>query len=228
MGAITMKKMYKVWAIWQICEAIILLAAGVLTIIFSDNPDLYQWIFIAVGSFIILDGTLRVIMPFFNKDPGDNSLFVGVFELTLGIVIIMRSQQIMEILMIFIAILMLVVAPIAITDGVLRIKRKQETLFFPILEFIAALLFITIGVLILFSINKANNIVLIVIGAILIILAVVEIAFTIKTLVKVKERDKKEKAKAEVKEKKAKSDKKEIVKVEVVDVIDPEPVDKVD
>ena len=29
-----MKKMYKVWAIWQICEAIILLAAGVLTIIF--------------------------------------------------------------------------------------------------------------------------------------------------------------------------------------------------
>lgn len=135
-----MKKMYKVWAIWQICEAIILLAAGVLTIIFSDNPDLYQWIFIAIGSFIILDGTLRVIMPFFNKDPGDNSLFVGVFELTLGIVIIMRSQQIMEILMIFIAILMLVVAPIAITDGVLRIKRKQETLFFPILEFIAALL----------------------------------------------------------------------------------------
>lgn len=228
-----MKKMYKVWAIWQICEAIILLAAGVLTIIFSDDPDLYQWIFIAIGSFIILDGILRVTMPFFNKDPGDNSLFVGIFELTLGIVIVLRSQQITEILMIFIAILLLVVAPIAIVDGLLRIKRKQETLFFPILEFITALLFITVGLIILFSINNAKNIVLIVIGVILAILAIVEIGFTIKTLLRVKERDKKEANQGEVvttdkKKKTKKSDKKEVVKVEIVDEAEAYPIDKVE
>jgi uncharacterized membrane protein HdeD (DUF308 family) len=95
-----MKKMYKVWAIWQICEAVILLAAGVLTIIFSDDPDLYKWIFLAIGAFIILDGVLRVLMPFFNKDPGDNSLFTGIFEVTFGIVIVLRSAAITEILMI--------------------------------------------------------------------------------------------------------------------------------
>ncbi|NCA80897.1 MAG: hypothetical protein EOM76_12100 [Sphingobacteriia bacterium] len=228
-----MKKMYKVWAIWQICEAIILLAAGVLTIIFSDDPDLYQWIFIAIGSFIILDGILRVTMPFFNKDPGDNSLFVGIFELTLGIVIVLRSQQITEILMIFIAILLLVVSPIAIVDGLLRIKRKQETLFFPILEFITALLFITVGLIILFSINNAKNIVLIVIGVILVILAIVEIGFTIKTLLRVKERDKKEANQGEVvttdkKKKTKKSDKKEVVKVEIVDEAEAYPIDKVE
>jgi len=228
-----MKKMYKVWAIWQICEAIILLAAGVLTIIFSDDPDLYQWIFIAIGSFIILDGILRVTMTFFNKDPGDNSLFVGIFELTLGIVIVLRSQQITEILMIFIAILLLVVSPIAIVDGLLRIKRKQETLFFPILEFITALLFITVGLIILFSINNAKNIVLIVIGVILVILAIVEIGFTIKTLLRVKERDKKEANQGEVvttdkKKKTKKSDKKEVVKVEIVDEAEAYPIDKVE
>ncbi len=218
--------MYKVWAIWQICEAVILLAAGVLTIIFSDNPDLYKWIFLAIGAFIILDGVLRVLMPFFNKDPGDNSLFTGIFEVTFGIVIVLRSAAITEILMIFIATLLLVIAPVAIADGIIRIKKKQETLFFPVLEFIAALLFVTIGVIILVSIQNAQNVVLIVIGAILAILAIVEIAFTIKTLMKVKERDKKAQEKAEAKTK-GKVVKKEVVEPVIVEEGEAFPVDKV-
>ena len=221
-----MKKMYKVWAIWQICEAVILLAAGVLTIIFSDDPDLYKWIFLAIGAFIILDGVLRVLMPFFNKDPGDNSLFTGIFEVTFGIVIVLRSAAITEILMIFIATLLLVIAPVAIADGIIRIKKKQETLFFPVLEFIAALLFITIGVIILVSIQNAQNVVLIVIGAILAILAIVEIAFTIKTLMKVKERDKKAQKKTEAKTK-GKVVKKEVVEPVIVEEGEAFPVDKV-
>ncbi|HPY38358.1 MAG TPA: DUF308 domain-containing protein [Bacilli bacterium] len=221
-----MKKMYKVWAIWQICEAVILLAAGVLTIIFSDNPDLYKWIFLAIGAFIILDGVLRVLMPFFNKDPGDNSLFTGIFEVTFGIVIVLRSAAITEILMIFIATLLLVISPVAIADGIIRIKKKQETLFFPVLEFIAALLFVTIGVIILVSIQNAQNVVLIVIGAILAILAIVEIAFTIKTLMKVKERDKKAQEKAEAKTK-GKVVKKEVVEPVIVEEGEAFPVDKV-
>ncbi len=218
--------MYKVWAIWQICEAVILLAAGVLTIIFSDDPDLYKWIFLAIGAFIILDGVLRVLMPFFNKDPGDNSLFTGIFEVTFGIVIVLRSAAITEILMIFIATLLLVISPVAIVDGIIRIKKKQETLFFPVLEFIAALLFITIGVIILVSIQNAQNVVLIVIGAILAILAIVEIAFTIKTLMKVKERDKKAQEKAEAKTK-GKVVKKEVVEPVIVEEGEAFPVDKV-
>ena len=221
-----MKKMYKVWAIWQICEAVILLAAGVLTIIFSDDPDLYKWIFLAIGAFIILDGVLRVLMPFFNKDPGDNSLFTGIFEVTFGIVIVLRSAAITEILMIFIATLLLVIAPVAIADGIIRIKKKQETLFFPVLEFIAALLFITIGVIILVSIQNAQNVVLIVIGAILAILAIVEIAFTIKTLMKVKERDKKAQKKTEAKTK-GKVVKKEVVEPVIVEEGEAFPLDKV-
>lgn len=221
-----MKKMYKVWAIWQICEAVILLAAGVLTIIFSYDDDLYKWIFLAIGAFIILDGVLRVLMPFFNKDPGDNSLFTGIFEVTFGIVIVLRSADITEILMIFIATLLLVISPVAIADGIIRIKKKQETLFFPVLEFIAALLFITIGVIILVSIQNAQNVVLIVIGAILAILAIVEIAFTIKTLMKVKERDKKAQKKAEAKTK-GKVVKKEVVEPVIVEEGEAFPVDKV-
>lgn len=221
-----MKKMYKVWAIWQICEAVILLAAGVLTIIFSNDPDLDKWIFLAIGAFIILDGVLRVLMPFFNKDPGDNSLFTGIFEVTFGIVIVLHSATIIDIFMIFIATLLLVIAPVAIADGIIRIKKKQETLFFPVLEFIAALLFITIGVIILVSIQNAQNVVLIVIGAILAILAIVEIAFTIKTLMKVKERDKKAQEKAEAKTK-GKVVKKEVVEPVIVEEGEAFPVDKV-
>lgn len=219
-----MKKMYKVWAIWQICEAIILMAAGVLTIIFSDNPDLYRWIFIAIGSFIVLDGTLRVLMPFFNKDPEDNSLFTGIFELTFGIVIVINSADITTILMNFIGVLLLVLAPVAIADGVLRIKKKQEKLFFPILEFVAAAIFIAVGVIVMIRIE---NVVLIVIGAILVVLAIVEVAFTIRALLRIKNRDKVEKEKVEVKAKK-KSDKKEVDKVEVVDAAEAYPVDKVE
>jgi len=165
-------------------------------------------------------------MPFFNKDPGDNSLFTGIFEVTFGIVIVLRSAAITEILMIFIATLLLVIAPVAIADGIIRIKKKQETLFFPVLEFIAALLFITIGVIILVSIQNAQNVVLIVIGAILAILAIVEIAFTIKTLMKVKERDKKAQEKAEAKTK-GKVVKKEVVEPVIVEEGEAFPVDKV-
>ena len=221
-----MKKMYKVWAIWQICEAIILLAAGVLTIIFSDDQNLYQWIFIAIGSFIILDGVLRILMPFFNKDPGDNSLFTGIFELTFGIVIIARSLEITETLMIFIATLLLVIAPVAVADGIVRIKKHQETLFFPILEFITALLFTTVGIIILVSINNAENIVLIVIGVILVILAVVEIAFTIRTLLRVKNRDLAKKEKEEKKADKKTEKKEKAIKPEIVEISEVFPVDK--
>ncbi|MDY0344981.1 MAG: DUF308 domain-containing protein, partial [Bacilli bacterium] len=172
-------------------------------------------------------GVLRVLMPFFNKDPRDNSLFTGIFEITFGIVIILRSTAITEILMIFIATLLLVVAPIAIVDGILRIKRKQETLFFPVLEFIAALLFITIGVIILVSIQNAQNIVLIVIGCILIIMAIVEIGFTIKTLNKAKARENKSKENAIVKTK-DKKEKKEVIEPVIVEKGESFPIDKVE
>ncbi|MFA5421608.1 MAG: hypothetical protein WC344_02275 [Bacilli bacterium] len=223
-----MKKMYKVWAIWQICEAIILLAAGVLTIIFSQDNDFRKWIFVAIGSFVILDGTLRILMPFFNKDPGDNSLFTGIFEVAFGIVVIRFSAEITEIVMFFISTLLLVVAPVAIADGIIRIKKKQEMLFFPVLEFIAAALFISVGVVILVAISSAPNIVLIVVGAILIILAIVEIVFTVKTLLKVKERDKREKGKADEKEKKKKVVKKEVLEPVIVEEGEAFPVDKVE
>lgn len=218
-----MKKMYKVWATWQIVEAIILIAAGVLTIVFSNNEDLYRWIFVAIGSFVILDGVLRVLIPFFNKDPGDNTLFVGIFELSFGIVIILHSAEITQLLMHFIGVLLLVVAAVATADGVLRIKRKGESLFFPIFEFVAALVFIAVGVIIFVAISnpQLQNIVLIIVGAILIIVAIFEIAFTIKSLIKRKKKAKEAIVPVEPKasSKKA-SAKKEKAPKEVVEVIE--------
>lgn len=223
-----MKKMYRVWAIWQIVEALLLIAAGVLTIIFSSNPDLYRWIFIAVGSFIILDGVLRILIPFFNKDPKDNTLFIGVLELTFGIVMILQSETIIGLLMYFIGVLLFVIASVAIADGVLRIVRKKESLFFPVFEFIASLVFIAVGVIVFIAIKEAKlqNVVLIIVGVILILIAIFEIAVTIKGLVRRKRREK-EKASEEtapVKVKKeakpARPKKEEKVVVEELEVID--------
>lgn len=216
-----MKKMYKVWAIWQIVEAIILAAAGVLTIIFSSNENLYRFIFIAIGSFVILDGLLRVLIPFFNKDPKDNTLFAGIFELTFGIIVIIHSQDIIDLLLHFIGVLLFVVALVATADGVLRIKRKKETLFFPIFEFIASLVFVAVGVIIFIAIGnpQLQNVVLIIVGVILIIVAILEIALTIKSLVR---RRKKTKMKPteplEEKEAITKKPKKETKEIEIIEV----------
>ena len=184
--------MYKVWAVWQIVEAIILLAAGVFTIIFSNDVNLYKWIFIAISAFVILDGILRIMMPFFNKDPRDNTMFIGIFELTLGIVILLKSQDIIQVMMLFIGIILLVLAPVAIADGVIRIARRRESLFFPVVEFVSSLIFIAVGTIILYSINNYMMIVLIVIGVILLILAIVEISLTIRMLSKIKKRERTE------------------------------------
>lgn len=217
-----MKKMYKVWATWQIVEAIILIAVGALTIAFSNNEDLYRWIFIAIGSFVILDGILRILIPFFNKDPGDNTLFIGVLELSFGIVVILHSTEITKLLMHFIGVLFFVVATVATADGVLRIVRKKESLFFPVFEFIASLVFIAVGVIIFIAISnpKLQNVVLIIVGAILIIIAIFIIAFTVKSLVKRKKKAKEGvvpvKEEPPVKKKKAK--KEEVIEVKAIPV----------
>ncbi len=179
-----MKKLMKLWAVWQFIEAAILLTAGILTIVFATNTDYHYIIGLIVGIFVIVDSALHLTMHFFDdEDRSAVKLVAIVAELTVGIILICLAQELVKYLTLFVAILLLAISLALILDGISRFVLKYKPVLAPILEFVAAAVFITAGVLLLISYANDSIIgsatVLIIIGISLSVLAIAEVIITI-------------------------------------------------
>ena len=95
----------KIWSIWNTAEAVILLAAGVLAIVFGIlydknnepfNGNMETILTYSVASFVILDGLLRIIMSFLKQEQRteESIMLVGGFEITLGVVVMVVLHEI--------------------------------------------------------------------------------------------------------------------------------------
>ena len=93
------KKSQVFWSVWNIVEALILIASGVLCIAFQDKVELAKWISIIIGIFVVLDGGLRIALYFLGTKHGEESgALVGGFETPLGIVIIILFEEFLTII----------------------------------------------------------------------------------------------------------------------------------
>lgn len=195
-----LKKGSKGWAVWNIVEAIILGAIGVLCVIYSGNQDLQKWILIVLGILVIIDASCRLLFDVLGvfKTPVGTlvstnyaAVLTGSFEMALGIAVIMIGNQIkskdneiiFKFLGNFVGIVLITIGALVAIYAIIYIVRKAQNIATSIVQIIVAAMFITLGILsIIFLHDNAMQVALITLGIILMIAAIVLLAGTIMVL----------------------------------------------
>lgn len=194
-------KFHKFWGIWNIIESILLIASGVMCIIFAvmsgelDNKDLPNIVAFLVGGFIIADGTLRIITSLFKpkeqNDEDQSVMLIGGFEMTLGICLMIFYHIFTEFIVKFIAVFIIVIGALFILFSIFAIARRKAKPFVPIMEILfgAILTGVGIGIMVLFSKDDpetSNKIGLICTGSVLLVAGLAQLVITIVILNKKK------------------------------------------
>lgn len=236
------RKMYKVWAIWNYIEAFLLLAAGACGITFgalnqvsSDSP-INIILAIVVGAFVVLDGILRLFMSFYSFTNSEESIMlVAGFEVAIGITIILSYAVFIDIIIQFLAVLLLVIGVLLILFSIFSIAKKVSKPFMPILEIVFGAILVGVGSAILFmyfgnDVGTTNKITVLIVGIIMVLASIAQaVIATIQykkgkkkyELVKTETDD--EKASKKPKKDKKKNTKGKENKEKVIDVIEAEP-----
>lgn len=203
-----MKKITKVWAIWTSVEAIILFVGGLFLLIFGGDVNFQDAIGIIVAMFIILDGGLRLLSQFMEKDKTFSTIVSGVVELSFGIFICLQPHQIIDYINTFVAILLFVIASILAIDATIRVSTIKNKLFLTVIEYVTFVVLICGGVLIFIFNTQANQIILQTVGGLVIIGSLFEIG-TVLYAIWVFNKNQREQAKEVKKEEKENEKKKE-------------------
>ena len=187
--------MRKVWAIWNYVEALLLIAAGVLAILFRDNETLQQIVSYVVGGFVILDGALRFILVLakYQKSQGSSILLISALEITIGILVILLYDSFIKIAVQFLFLFLMTIGGLFLIYSIYAIVRKYaDNLFMPILEIVFAAIMIGLGVTICVLYNQNAEqfkiAIMITLGVILIMVGIGIFAITTSTLIKLKDK----------------------------------------
>lgn len=189
----------KFWCIWNGVEAFIILAAGILSIVFgilynSENTGgssvvINNVLPFVVGAFVCMDAILRIVkaVQHIGKESEESIMLIGGFELTAGILVMMFHDIFTRLIISAISILLIVIGVLMLLFSIMVIIQRSKKLFIPILEIIFAAILIGVGtvVLILYHGSSDNNqIVLIVSGTIFTIVGLGQGILTITKAVK--------------------------------------------
>ncbi|MCR5491658.1 MAG: DUF308 domain-containing protein [Bacilli bacterium] len=175
------KRMKKLWFIWNLVEALLMLAAGVLAIVFGvmtkqsgsndPNPTIETTVAAVIGAFVILDGILRIIMVLAHyKQTEQSVMLIGGFEITAGIVTILFHDIFVRFLVTFLSVFLLVIGALMLIFSIYAIAKRIGKLYMPVLEIIFGALMLGLGVAITimyYNGESSNQIVLIVVGVIM-------------------------------------------------------------
>lgn len=228
------RKMYKVWAVWNYVEAFLLVCAGVLGVVFgsitdlSNSSSINMTIAIVAGLFVILDGILRIFMALSSLQESEESiLLIAGFEVSIGIVIMLTYNIFIEILIKFLAVLLVVMGVLLVLFSIFSIVKKTSKTFMPILEILFGAILVAVGIaiLIMFYSNNSslsNKITILVVGIIMALAGVAQFVIATIQYKKSKKKyevslkddekeDENEKDKKEKKSRKKKGDKKQEV-----------------
>lgn len=184
-----MKRLFVIKSVWQIVEALIFIALGVIAIVYSGNKTFWNVIGYVTGALLALDGLLRLIMYFAadNVDVKKVSLIVCISEITLAVFIFICAKVVVAYFALLIAILLLVVGFVAMVDSIVKIAKKSEKLSITIPSIVISAIFIALGVvaLVFFPSNPTSakgvntiSVLLIVSGVLLILGGIAEAVYT--------------------------------------------------
>lgn len=182
----------KFWCIWNLAEAVLLLLAGVLSIVFGvlyeKDGDASKVVIsnilpYVVGAFVAMDAALRIVLGvnFKGKETDESVMLVGGFELTAGILIMIFHDIFTRLIINAIAVLLIVIGLLMLLFSVITIIKKSQKLFIPILEILFAAILVAVGIVVLilfYTQDDTNQIVLITSGAIFSLAGIAQVIIT--------------------------------------------------
>lgn len=203
------EKMALTWTIWNTVEAVLLLAAGIIAIVFGiqakdfDNQDantVKNIIVFVLGTFVILDGVLRLVMLALHYKKSDEStILIGGFEITIGIVLMLvGGVSVIDMIIKFLGVALTVIGTLFLGFSIMVIVKKTEKLFMPILEILFGAILIGLGVAILILHYAGDNttqlrVVFVLIGLIMAVAGIAQAVVVLVTKIRNKKKKSKEK-----------------------------------
>lgn len=191
------------WSITSFVESALLLVLGILAIAFSGNGESQKLIFLLIGIFLSLGGVLKILMnlfPLMGLSVGEAAAvtyslaIMGAIELAAGITFISLYAAsdtaifgaMIQFVVQFLGILLIVAGGLFVLLAVIFLARKIYKAYLPILEIVAGLGFIALGIVILYFLRNNPGafmqIVMIIAGVVLILGAIFLLIMTIQAM----------------------------------------------
>ena len=182
-----------IWVIWNFVEAALLLVAGILAIVFSNNQSLQNSILIIIGCFLIVGGFLKILMNFLPTLTATDKAHLsydfvigGAIELALGVTLVALPNAsinvIVQFLSTFIGIILIVAGAAFMVFAIAFFIDKLFGIAMPIIEIVLSLALIALGVVVLVYMNDEDvfyRVVLIIVG---VVMALAGLAVAIQTV----------------------------------------------
>jgi len=193
-----MKNIFKRYAWLKLVEGILLALVGILIAIFGgiDPISFGRAVSIVVAVFLFVDGTL-----FFGAAIADGkskfsvNIITGAILIAIGVVLCLNQININDFLPYFVASVLLAIGGGELIKGIVQIIHRERARWF-LLNFLIAAASIALGALCIIFINEAvRNIIYIIIGISIVVVASAEIVLAI---LAIKENRRKESGKTAV------------------------------
>ncbi len=164
------------WLIWNLVESVILIAGGVMCIVFCNNTDFQKTALLIVGILVAVDAALRLTLGVIDVIRiGDHAVMrtdyveaaTGSLELALGIILILSYTEsaslevVFKFVGLFIGIFLITIGAVAVVYAIVYIVKKMNLLIANIFSIIGAVLVIALGVMAIVYLTKQDTIMLI-------------------------------------------------------------------
>jgi len=143
-----MKKERLISTIWLSVEAVIMLALGILTIVFSNNHDFRTVIGYIIGGLILLDGILRIVLFIIGQTLSTRriDLYRGISQITVGIVLLLVPDVVVYYFTLFVAIGLTVIGITVLVDAIISNVRHIFKFGKQLLFYVMAVIILGLGI----------------------------------------------------------------------------------
>ena len=179
-----MKNAFKRYTWIKLVEGILLALIGVLIAILGGmDPIKYKdGLSISIAVFLFIDGLLMFITAIADKKAKFSvNVITGSLFISIGVILILSKINLNDFLPYFVASVLLAIGAGEIGKGVVQVAQKEKVLW-PIVNFLIAIISIILGVLCLvFKDGEALNIIYIILGIAVVVIATAEIVLAVHT-----------------------------------------------
>lgn len=179
-----MKITFKRYAWLKLVEGILLALTGLLIAILGgiDPIEYKAGLSVSIAVFLFLDGLLMFITAIADKKAKFSvNIITGALFISIGVILITSRIDLNAFLLYFVASVLLAIGAGEIGKGIVQIVQKEKIIW-PIINFLIAVVAITLGVLsLVFGDDVALNIIYIILGVAVVVIATAEIVLAVHT-----------------------------------------------
>ena len=201
-----MKSLFKKYVWLQLILSILLLFGGALIIAFAaaNKPSILEDALNIIAAVILFLFGLFAILTSFLFEPNKlftNGLLYGSISIALGVFLCVRELVLLNYLVLLLGVFFIVGGTVELVNGVIFIAKKEKKVLYIVIAFVAAVLFITGGILAIVFRANVKIVFCIIAGVLLFAAGVYELIFGIREMVEQnKNKEKKPARKAKKKE----------------------------